>query len=77
MQKSDIITRLKADEFYDIYSFFLKTGIWTSRKPYGIMSEVYSFLTIDEKHPKGYRLDTGCQGCIQKAAELILKTYPI
>jgi hypothetical protein len=76
-KQEEIRQRLKNDGFYEVYAFFKDRGTWTTTSVYGIMSEVYRDLTITPDKPKGRRLDTGCRGCIEAAAELIYNTYPL
>lgn len=69
MQESDIKNDLEGSGFYEVHDFFLKTGIWTSNKPYAAMAGVYKHLT-------GHILKTSCAACIETAAKLINQKYP-
>lgn len=55
-------------DFFEVYEFYAKTGIWTTTKVYGIMNEAYM-----EMH--GKPIKTNCSGCITKAAKEIYEKW--
>ena len=60
--------RLK--DFFEVYEFYQKTGIWTSTAVYGVMSEAYK-----EIYGQKAKLRTDCSGCITKAAKEIYEKW--
>lgn len=73
----EIKARLHQEGFYEIFSFYKKTGIITNTRPYGYMSELHREMTKTEQNRKGKRLDTGCSGCIANAFEMIYNRWPL
>lgn len=62
--------RERLKEFFEVYEFYLKTGIWTSTAVYGVMQEAYF-----EMYGSKAKLNTGCSGCITKAAKEIYEKW--
>lgn len=60
--------RERLKEFFEVYEFYLKTGIWSTTSVYGIMNEAYQEL---QPGPKKKKLNTGCSGCITSVAKQI------
>lgn len=61
--------REQLKDFFEVYEFYIQTGIWTSTSVYGVMSEAYKDL-----YPKA-KLKTDCSGCITKAAKEIYEKW--
>lgn len=57
-------------DFFEVYEFYKKTGIWTSTAVYGIMNVAYK-----EMYGEKAKIKTGCSGCITKAAEDIYNKW--
>lgn len=62
--------RERLKDFFEVYEFFLKTGNWTTNSVFGVMQEAYREINGPDA-----RLNTGCSGCVAKAAKEIYERW--